>query len=143
MPVNTIEVQRPPEQVFAVLADPGTYEDWVVGAADIRDADPDWPATGSTFHHTQGVPFVGIKDSTSVRAVEPPRRLVLVVRVRPLLVAEVTLDLSGDDGVTTVTMTERPLEGWIARIYNRWLDRLVEVRNAVSLRRLKRIAESG
>jgi uncharacterized protein YndB with AHSA1/START domain len=142
MPINTMDFQCSPEAAFSVLADPGSYGDWVVGAADIRDADPDWPAPGTTFHHTQGVRYVGFKDSTSVLDAEPPRRLVLEVRVRPLLTAEVSIDLDGTPHGTRVTMTERPLRGWIADIYRPRIDRAIALRNAVSLRRLKRLCEA-
>ena len=143
MPVNTIDVQCTPEAAFAVLSDPDSYGHWVVGAADIRDADAGWPAPGSIFHHTQGVKFLGLKETTSVLEADPPRRLVLEVRARPLLVAEVALGLAGDGngGGTTITMTERPLSGLIARIYRPEVDRIVAVRNAISLRRLKGLCE--
>src|SRR3712207_9033137 len=88
MPVNTIDAKCPPETVFAVLSDPESYGYWVVGAADIRDADPGWPAPGTKFHHTQGIRGVGLKDTTSAVEVDPPRRIVLEVRARPLLIAE-------------------------------------------------------
>ncbi len=142
MSVNTIDVRCPPEVAFDVLSKAETYGDWVVGAADIRDADVNWPALGSRFHHTQGVPFLGLKDSTSVLESDPPRRLVLEVRARPVLIAEVAFGLAGDASGTTITMTERPLSGWLARIYGPQVDRLIAMRNAVSLRRLKRLCEA-
>jgi len=143
MPVNTIDVRCAPDAVFAVLSDPESYGHWVVGAADIRDADPGWPAPGTKFHHTQGIRGVGLKDTTSAVEVDPPRRIVLEVRARPLLIAEVAIAIApnGNGGGTRVTMTERPLSGLIARIYNRAIDRLVAVRNDVSLRRLKELCE--
>ena len=141
MPVNTIDARCSPEAAFAVLSDPESYGHWVVGAADIRDADPAWPAPGTRFHHTQGVRGIGLKDTTSVLAADPPRRLVLEVRARPLLIAEVAIALAGNGNGTTITMTERPLSGLIARIYRPELDRLVAVRNAISLRRLRDLCE--
>lgn len=141
MAVNTIRIPRPPAVVFGVLADPDTYGRWVVGATDIRDADATWPAPGSMFHHTQGSPLVGLKDTTAVLSAAPPTRLVLQVRARPLLVAETTFDLVEDGDGTRLTMTEWPTAGWLARIYRPRLDRLVHARNAISLRRLGEIAE--
>ena len=142
MPITTMDFQCSPEAAFAVLSDPESYGHWVVGAADIRDADPAWPAPGSRFHHTQGVRFLGLKDTTSVVDAEPPRRLVLEVRARPLLIAEVTLELTPNGSGTRATMSERPLSGLIARIYNPAIDRAIAARNVVSMQRLKRLCES-
>ena len=38
-----------PEAVWAALADPSGYEYWVVGSKAIRDADPEFPAPGTSF----------------------------------------------------------------------------------------------
>ncbi len=141
MAVNTLRIPRPPAVVFGVLSDPGSYERWVVGAADIRDATPGWPAPGSSFHHTQGISFVGLKDSTTVLEADPPRLLVLEVRARPVVIANVKLELAEDDGGTQVTMTEWPTGGWLAQIYRPRLDTLIRARNDISLRRLGEMAE--
>jgi uncharacterized protein YndB with AHSA1/START domain len=139
--INTVHIAASPSAVFATLSLPDLYVDWVVGASDIRDADSTWPAPGTQFHHTQGVPHVGLKDTTEVLEADPPRRLVLEVRARPIVVARVTLDLVGGADRTTVTMTESPIGGWLARVDGRVLDRLIALRNTEALRRLKRLCE--
>src|SRR5690606_13557738 len=54
----------PIETVFALLADPARYEEFVVGNSTIRSFDPDWPSEGATFHHSLGIkPFV-VKDKS-------------------------------------------------------------------------------
>jgi uncharacterized protein YndB with AHSA1/START domain len=139
--INHVHIAAPPSAVFATLATTDRYADWVVGASDIRDADAGWPAPGTRFHHTQGIPHVGLKDTTEVLESEAPRRLVLEVRARPLIVARVTLDLLGDANGTRLTMTESPTGGWLARVDGRLLDRLIQLRNAEALRRLRRLCE--
>jgi len=139
--VNTIDVPRPPGAVWAVLAEPGTYAEWVTGAADIRDVEGEWPQPGSTFKHTQGIPVIGLRDSSSVVAVDPQRRLALEVRARPFVVAEVIIELESQDGGTHVTMTERPIGGLLEKIYRPRIDRVIHHRNEESLRRLKNLAE--
>ena len=52
---NQRDIDAPPERVFAVLADPRCYPEWVVGSKEIRAADPGFPAPGTRFHHTVGV----------------------------------------------------------------------------------------
>ena len=59
-----------------MLADPFAYAEWVVGAKEIRGADPGFPQKGTRFHHSVGVgPFV-IKHHSRVLEVggEPPAR---------------------------------------------------------------------
>ena len=141
---NETLIDRKPSAVFRVLADADSYEHWVVGSSDVWAEGDRWPARGSIFHHTQGAgPLKLVKDTTSVVAVQRPRRLVLEVRARPLMVARVELRLKGERGRTRVTMLERPIGGIFGLLRNPLLDRLIEVRNAESLRRLKRLAEAG
>lgn len=141
MAVNRIRAEIRPEAVFAVLADPDCYGKWVVGSSRIRDVEGPWPAVGSTFHHTQGVGPVGIKDTTTVLESEPGRRIVLEVRARPLVVARVELDLHANGGGTEVVMTEVPIGGPVGRLPAFASDPPVKLRNAESLRRLRKLAE--
>lgn len=137
------QIDAPPERVFAVLADPKSYADWVVGSDAIRDADPNWPAVGSRFHHRVGVGPLKVNDHTEVVDVEPPRRIVLHARARPAGTALVTLRLEPRDGGTYVTMRETAGDALSHLAINPLTDRLVHMRNVESLRRLKRIAETG
>ena len=142
MAQNDITIERSPEQIFEVLADPFSYEDWVVGASDIRDVAGVWPEEGATFHHTQFVPRVGLKDTTTVLASEPPSRILLCVRARPLVVGEVEFTLRANGSGTEVTMIEQPVGGIAGPIHNPVFDAGLRLRNAETLRRLKRVAES-
>ena len=142
MTENEILIAAPRERVFAVLADPVSYADWVVGAKQVRDAQGDWPAVGSRIHHFIGAGPVTIDDSTEVVECEPPERLVLRARLGPLGDFEVVLrldDVQGD--VTKVTMLEGPVEG-ISRFAGPAGDAFGHLRNALSLARLKDLAES-
>ncbi len=141
MATTQLQVDAPPDAVFDVLADPRRYPDWVVGAAEVRAVDGDWPEPGSTFHHTQLLPAVGLKDTTSVIASNRPRQLVLVVRVRPLWVGKVELRLRECEGGTRVTMIEEPTSPVVGRLGGRLLDAAIGLRNRGSLRRLKALAE--
>ena len=140
---NSTHIAASPERVFEVLSDPATYGYWVVGSKEIRGADPDWPHRGSRFHHTVGFGPLEIKDSTAVELYEPPRRLRLRAKARPLGTALVTLTLAPEDGGTRVTMVEDPADTLTALIFNPLTHLLVRGRNAESLRRLKELAEDG
>src|SRR5215204_4108560 len=108
---TTIHVGVPPEAVFAILADPYSYDHWVVGCKRIRGVEGSWPEPGSLFHHAVGLGPITVKDSTSATESAPPTRLVLRARARPTGVARVELDLAALDGGTEVTITEVPVEG--------------------------------
>lgn len=138
----SIEVEASVERVFAVLADPASYGHWVVGAKEIRAAEPRWPAPGATFHHTQGVSVLQLRDTTTVLEAHEPDRLVLEVRARPLLVARTDLRLRRLGATRTrVTMTETPTAGFLRALDNPGLTAAARLRNREALRRLRRLAE--
>ena len=142
MAVNHTYVALSPKRLWGlVLARPETYDHWVVGCADIRHVDADWPAVGSRFHHTVGFGPLRLKDHTEVQESEPDRRLVMRAKTRPLGEARVELELTAEGSGTRVTMRERPLEGLPARLHNRVMDLALHGRNEETLRRLKELAE--
>jgi uncharacterized protein YndB with AHSA1/START domain len=138
---NEIDIAAPPEAVFDVLADPRAYARWVVGSRAIRAADPDWPAPGSVFDHAQGVGALVLKDTTTVLECDRPRLLAMRVNARPFTVAHVTLTLEQRDGGTHVVMREVPADARSQVTMNPMVTPLLHMRNAESLRRLKRLAE--
>ncbi len=142
MSVNEIEMNVAPEAVFGVLSDPRSYGRWVVGSRAIHAADPEWPAQGSVFEHTQGFgPLPLQRDTSTVLAVTRPAFLQLRVQARPLTVAHVTLRLSPRDGGTHIRMEEVPADLRSKFVMNPLMQPLLHLRNAESLRRLKRLVE--
>lgn len=141
MATTTSHFEATPERVFAVLSDPRSYEYWVVGSKEIRHWDDAFPAQGTSFHHTFLIGPLPVRDATTVLEAEPPRRLKLRARARPTGVAHVTLEIVPEDGGTSVSITEVPVEGIAARLHNPLQDKLIQLRNVESLRRLKRLAE--
>jgi uncharacterized protein YndB with AHSA1/START domain len=138
---NTIIVDAPPQTVWDVLADPTSYEIWVVGNKSVRGYDKSWPAPGSEFHHKVGFGVLATKDRTRAVEADPPRRLVMLVRALPFIRARVTFTLQPEGSGTRVTMEERPEGGPWEQLWNPVLEKLTELRNAETLRRLKRLAE--
>jgi uncharacterized protein YndB with AHSA1/START domain len=129
-----------PERVFSVLSDPDSYGHWVVGSDTIRDADDGWPAVGTRFHHRVGVGPIKINDHTEVLAVDPPSRLELKAKARPLGTAHVVLTLERRGGGTLVTMIENGGDPLTKLVFNPLTHLLVRGRNAESLRRLEELA---
>jgi uncharacterized protein YndB with AHSA1/START domain len=133
-----------PEQIWAYVGDAKTYPRWVVGAAESRKVDADFPKPGATLHHTQFVPKIGYKDTSSVVSSDPPQELELEVRIRPLAVNGVRFELRGDgNGRTHVTMLEWPKSGIMNRLMGPLFVPTLQLRNAETLRRLKNLSESS
>ena len=143
MAITQRQLAVSPERVWAVLAAPDAYGDWVVGSDAIRGADANWPAPRSRFYHRVGIGPIKVEDHTEVLEAQPPMRLVLRARARPLGTARVEIVLIPRDGGTLVTMRETaadPLSRLAINPLSYWL---VDLRNRESLRRLARIAETG
>jgi uncharacterized protein YndB with AHSA1/START domain len=144
MPHAELHLDVPPEYAFAVLSQPRHYGFWVTGARAVHEYDPDWPAVGATFRHSQGRWPLVISDTTTVLASEPPGRLELEARVRPLLVAHVTLTIAPEPGGCRVRMEEAHTGGVLAPVLALppW-PALLARRNLESLRRLRWLAETA
>jgi uncharacterized protein YndB with AHSA1/START domain len=130
------EFDAAPADVFAVLIDPDSYPDWLVGAKSIRGVDASWPEPGSRFHHRVGVGALTISDCTEILAVEPGSMLQLRVRARPLIAAVVTFRVIGDRERCVVVMEEEPARRAIGNLVRPVMDPLIHVRNHRSLHRL-------
>jgi uncharacterized protein YndB with AHSA1/START domain len=138
---NQAYIDAPPAAVFAVLSDADSYGEWVVGSRAIRDADADFPAVGSRFHHQVGVPPLLLNDHTEVLVSEPPSRLVLRAKTRPLATARIELQLVADGDGTRVTLLEGAGDLPSRIVFNPITDPLLQLRNQRSLDRLRRLAE--
>lgn len=142
-PVDTAVSERhlaaSPDRVFDALVDAERYPTWLVGARQVTVSDPTWPDRGSTFDHEVGVGPVDVHDSTSVVDVEWRRRLDLVVRARPFLVAHVRFELRPEATGTCLRMEERPRGAF--RVLSPVITPLVRLRNDRSLANLARLLE--
>jgi uncharacterized protein YndB with AHSA1/START domain len=130
----------PAQAVWDALSDPGGYAYWVVGSKAIRDADPEWPAAGSRFHHTVGVGPLTVSDHTVSLEARPRELLRMRAKGRPLGTATVTLEMTARDGGTVVRMTESPDGPFAIMRLNPLVHVLTKGRNAESLMRLEELA---
>lgn len=108
---NRVVIEADRDRVFAVLLDPRTYPDWLVGAQAIRSVDAQWPDVGTRFHHRIGWGPLAIPGSTTVRRVEPGELLELGAGMGLLGEALVTFQLRATSGGTEVTVEEEPDQG--------------------------------
>ena len=132
-----------PQAVFDVLSDGWTYATWVVGAARIRDVEKDFPAAGSSIHHSVGAWPVLLSDSTSVEQADPPREITLRVRAWPAGEGLVHIMLKPAGLGTEVTMEEQAVRGPATLLPKPLQDVILHARNVESLARLAYLAESG
>jgi uncharacterized protein YndB with AHSA1/START domain len=141
---NETWFDAPPEAIWRYIGDARTYPEWVVGSAESRKVDPTYPEPGATLHHTQAIPKVGLKDTTSVVDSDPPEHLELEVRIRPFAVNGVRFILRpSGNGRTHVTMLEWPKYGLVARLMGPLFVPALQVRNAETMRRLKKLSEQA
>ena len=134
-------IHAPPEAVWAVLADPTTYPDWLVGAQVIRDVDGEFPQPGSDFHHTVGASEdLALPDRTTALEAERPRKLTLKVRARPFFQGIVRFRLLPTKAGTELVVEEEPIGP--LRFAAPVLRPLITARNAKSLDRLRDLVEA-
>jgi uncharacterized protein YndB with AHSA1/START domain len=134
--LNECFINASPESVFAVLADPYSYQRWVVGAKEVRQADEEWPAPGSKLHHSIGFGPFTLKDNTKVVSADPPRHLVLRARGRPLGAAIVEFTLIPEGSGTRLHLREWIVEPRLLAVLNPLFEPGVRLRNTKTLQRL-------
>jgi hypothetical protein len=130
-------IERPPHQVWAVLADPTLYNDWVVGVAGSKPGRGDWPVTGSdlTYQVVLG-PWKG-SGRTVVRRAEEPHILELEADSGPLGTARIALEVRpwGEED-SIVVIDEHPLRRAAGSLHNVAIDAFLQVRHRGMLKRL-------
>jgi hypothetical protein len=137
----TRDIAASRRQVWDVIADGWTYSQWVVGNSRMRAVDPNWPAPGSTIHHSIGVWPLLLNDETVIEKAVPTEELVMHAKGRPFGGARIILTLSDVPDGCRVTMEEYPISGIGAIMPSRLSDAAVYPRNRETLRRLAFIAE--
>jgi uncharacterized protein YndB with AHSA1/START domain len=137
MAVLNVLIDRDPEQVWQVLSDGRSYADWVAGTQRIRDVDASWPEPGSSLHYSFGAGGLTLDDVTTVRLMEPGRRLEMEAQAGRLGSARISIELlPWGQGRTVVIMDEHPLTGPGARWHSMPLDAALRLRNRRMMRSL-------
>lgn len=141
-PTVSRSVAAPPAAVWAVLSDGWSYANWVVGAARVRDVEPEWPAQGARVHHSFGLWPVLIQDFTRVERSVAPEELELTARGWPAGEAHVHISVrpEGLQG-SVITITEDAVSGPGRLIPPPLRHVLIAPRNRETLHRLALLAE--
>ena len=137
---NSTFIASPPAAVWAVLEDPYSYPRWIVGSDRTLSADRTWPAPGSAFRVR--LPL-GFTDSTKSRELRSGTRIVLDAAAGIFGPARVTITTEPREGGTRVTMVEDPAGKLAPLRYVPAVHLLLRLRNIESLRRLRKLVETG
>ncbi|RCH67742.1 SRPBCC family protein [Streptomyces sp. SDr-06] len=134
-------IQRSPAEVWAVLADPEQYGDWVVGPDKSEPLDQAWPRTGSRLRFTLRVgPWAG-QGTTTVRHSEACEELELEAGFKALGSARIYLQLRPWGEGTLVICDEHPLRGVGGTLHNPVSEALLQLRHRGMLARLAKVVE--
>jgi hypothetical protein len=139
--VVNASVERRPDQVWDVLADGRAYSDWVIGTSEIRDVDDGWPALGTSIHYTVGRGPLSLRGQTTVRQVDPGRRLGLEADAGLLGSARIVIDLSEWGDGTIIVIDEHPLRGPAYWLQSAVTEALLLVRGRPMVNQLAKLVE--
>ncbi|MFF4902684.1 SRPBCC family protein [Streptomyces sp. NPDC001068] len=144
MAVHHQLIRRPPHVVWAVLAAPTCYGDWVVGTTESVPLDRTWPTVGSRLRYTVRLGPWSADGVTTVRHQEPESELELEASFKQLGTARIFLQLRpwGKEE-TLVICDEHPLRGLGGTLHNTASEALILLRHRGMLARLARLVEQG
>ncbi|WP_327738983.1 SRPBCC family protein [Streptomyces nojiriensis] len=141
MAVRNQLIHRPPQAVWAVLADPTLYGEWVVGPSESTPLDQAWPEVGSRLRYTVRLGPWSTEGVTTVRHTEAGRELELEASFKSLGTARIFLQLRPWGEETLVVCDEHPLRGVGGTLHNPAIEVLLQLRHRGMLARLAKIVE--
>ncbi|MFD6109051.1 SRPBCC family protein [Streptomyces yangpuensis] len=134
-------IHCPPRRVWAVLADPNLYGEWVVGPSDSTPLDDSWPRTGARLRYTLRLGPWSAEGTTTVRHQEAGKELELEASFKSLGTARIFLQLRPWGEETLVVCDEHPLRGLGGTLHNPVSEAALQLRHRGMLARLAKIAE--
>ncbi|MFD4374848.1 SRPBCC family protein [Streptomyces sp. NPDC058486] len=134
-------VHGPPRAVWAVLADPTRYAEWVVGPSASVPLDHAWPEVGSRLRYTVRLGPWSVEGVTTVRHREPGEELELEASFKALGTARIFLQLRPWGAETLVVCDEHPLRGVGGTLHNPAVEVLLQLRHRGMLARLAGLVE--
>ncbi|MGW3071293.1 MULTISPECIES: SRPBCC family protein [unclassified Kitasatospora] len=143
MAVRHVLIDRPPGDVWKVLADPRCYARWVPGTSHTEPADGSWPRTGARLRYTVRAGPWHLKGHTVVRRCEEPERLELEAVAGRLGTARIALELLAWGGGTLVIVDEHPLQGPGSSLHTAPSEALLHLRHRSMLSRLADTVENA
>jgi len=107
---RSIFIKAAPEDVYDfALGDLSSLADWLTSVEQVEEADPNWPAVGSSYVYSRAVGRRSVRGRTTVLEAERPRRVVM--REDLELEDAPTPAATPDDGVGRSVWTFEPDRG--------------------------------
>ncbi|GGV99068.1 polyketide cyclase [Streptomyces narbonensis] len=122
-------IRRPPRAVWAVLADPLRYGEWVVGPSRSTPLDDSWPSPGARLRYAIRLGPWSAEGVTTVRHTETERELELEASFKPLGTARILLQLRPWGAETLVICDEHPLRGLGGTLQNPVSEAALQLRH--------------
>jgi len=136
---HSLEISRPPEEVFALLVDLDRLPDWQSSAIEARSDGP--LELGSIVHEKRR--FLGreLADELEVVAFDPPRRLALRSQSGPLRLT-VDHELEPNGGGTRLTVIASGKPGGMMKLAGPMIERTAGEEIRSDFARLKELLET-
>ncbi|WP_037878204.1 SRPBCC family protein [Streptomyces sp. NRRL F-5727] len=134
-------IRHAPAAVWAVLADPALYGEWVVGTSRSEPLDGSWPEVGSRIRYTVRLGPWSAEGTTTVRHQELVRELELEAAFGRLGTARIFLRLRPWGEETLVVCDEHPLRGPGQVLHNGVSEAALQLRHRSMLARLAEVVE--
>ena len=135
MTITEQQFTVPASTLFDAITNPYSYPKWLVGTRHIRYVSSNWPQPTSYFKHTVGFGPIAIPDRTTVRVIEQPRMVEMLVRARPVIEAVVRFEVNPSPAGCTLRMEETPVG--VYKLFSAFAQPLIRLRNERSLHRLR------
>ncbi len=143
MALNHVLTRCSPEEVFDHLIHVEEYPQWLLGASEIRRIEDDWPAVGSSFHHTVGRGPFRVEDRSKILVIDRPHRLELHVRATPVVQGHATFRVQGCENGSSLSLQEEPAMERIGAILRPVMDPATHMRNHRSLQKLVQLMDAA
>ncbi|MER7702530.1 SRPBCC family protein [Kitasatospora sp. NPDC097605] len=142
MAVRHVLIERPPEDVWRVLADPHCFARWVPGTSHTKPDSGTWPEPGAGLRYRVGLGPWQLTGHTVVRRCEERERLELEAFAGPLGTARIAVELLAWGTGTLVIVDEHPLQGLVSSLHAAPSEALLQLRHRSMLARLARTVEA-
>jgi uncharacterized protein YndB with AHSA1/START domain len=138
-------IDRPPDEVFAVVADPATMPLWYDAVTQATQTSPGSATTGATYQITRSLPGGLARNDVEISEHTPHRRVILESRAGPTPF-RYCYTLEPDRSGTTLTLDARisgaGLPGRVSH-FDRLATQLFKQGMRRNLHQLKRLVERG